>query len=70
MTTLQAFDLSRFPVLGYTEYEGEWPDPGSQRHALGDPERAALRQKLRLQFDLVQTVRRLQKRRRRSGSGQ
>lgn len=26
MTTLQAFDLSRFPVLGYTEYEGEWPD--------------------------------------------
>ena len=26
MTTLQEFDLSRFPVLGYTEYEGEWPD--------------------------------------------
>ena len=26
MTTLQAFDLSRFPVLGYTEYDGEWPD--------------------------------------------
>ncbi len=32
MTTLQAFDLSRFPVLGYTEYEGEWPDrPFSRR---------------------------------------
>lgn len=26
MTTLQDFDLSRFPVLGYTEYEGQWPN--------------------------------------------